>query len=463
MTRAVVCVALVLVGSQANFAPAADSPLLTRKSALSALQEQRDPYRDLGEIVPVAERVACWTANCHDAFLFLSVVSDVDAELAACTATAQPLEVQYRGMQLLAMRGSTKGLRLAAEWMRSESRSQRFAAWNAVNACPNSDVVWNVLSPELVLALYRAEQDSMVKFKIIEVFGRHKARFAVDTLCRSLAFPLIGKSDDFIVRALGEIGDPRAVEVLTRAPRISEEIVTALGKIGDAKGANCVIEHLSVPSAPLALARIGGAKALPALKRNLDQVAWREEISNERNLAAEQGARDHRVEVGMAISLLEGADAQVALLAVAESGQYSAAIRSLALEELQRRGVSRVRSRFLTLYRSEIAASEQTSAKGQCVPPSEVLSRCISIAADDAEDETTEALIEHLRQLSKASAWLQTDQTQTRAAAFSYAMHRGVTSMVIHALHNRIGNEVFALRARLADQLSAEEGADASD
>lgn len=438
---------------------------LTRESALDVLRTATDPnFRLRTDRASSAERflaydgfysinhrVYYWAHGCQDAWLFLSQDGYVAAELNSLTQPEEPYDVQFRIMYLLIQRGSPKGLRLAVAWMRSEDPTLRYAGWKAMGDCPNSDAMWNVISPQLALDLYRIESDSSVLEMMIKVFGHYKARFAVETLCRTLVKSIDSKIRDCAASALGEIGDPVAVETLIHNANPSEEIVSALGKIGDVKGADYVIEHLNVRGAPLALSRIGGPRARQALE--LERFLWPDDSDVENKQAAAMYVNDHVAEVELAMSLVKENDRQNASLKTAESKKSSPRVRSLAFEELQRVGISGVRARFFELYRSLMSSDLEMSDDYSLAAYFDAKNECLRVAQADSSDQATEVLKWHLSILCGPYV---RSAAATRDSRFARVEHDWLKSMVLGELHKRIGNDVFALRDKFTAQHSAD-------
>jgi hypothetical protein len=352
-------------------------------------------------------------------------------------------------MNGLVRRGNERGIMIATTWMSSSNAAERIAAWDALYSCPTPAVLWRIITPQQAVRLYEAETNAWVRKEIEGCFGHHKARFAVDALCRTLAHPKIRPSETNAASTLGQIGDPRAVEPLILSRESPILIVCALGMISDEKGAGYIIGHLHLSGAPIALAHAGGPHSLSALQRELRRL---DHIEQSQRFRRKDGyprkkidsVREQRDEVRLAILLLTSQDTQSALLDVLESHNYSLHARKLALQELARIGISQVRERFHAYY-----LSKMRSALGM---------ECISVAAGDTSAEFTELMKSHLLALQalRSEEW---EDPRMRMVKFLLAPMRSngnrsnpvgihvppAISMLQNELNKRIGNEVFLL------------------
>lgn len=403
----------------------------TREAVLLRLRE-KPPEKNIVSfsITPNIE-VSLWLDDTlHDLMFLAKLDASVDADLEQLTSSDQPIYVRYRGMVSLIMRGTEKGLRLAAEWLQSKSETQRYAGWLALQYCSNRDLVWKFVEPDMALQLYSAEKSALIRGKIEAAFSQFKADFAVEALCRSI---LRGANENksSAIGALGGIGDPRAIDPLIRCGAPSSWIVEALGRIGDLRGADFVIAHLNDPGAPLALAKIGGDKAIPALERASKRMKTTSVTSKQQSPNEQVRRRDQLAVTEMAIMLLKSKSPQAKLLDVIEDPMNSISLRQTALQELARVGLSCEEARFLEFYRSAM--------------PTTLGTNCIYVAARNPSVEITNSMKEHLLVLSHLDAESQSAKSEIDLAGkqllFSYLV-------LFDALHRRIGNEVFSVQDR---------------
>ena len=113
--------------------------------------------------------------------------------------------------------------------------------------------------PSLVTAL--RHEDWLVRLHAVESWGKAQAKRAVEPLLSVLFNDQDSAVREDAVRALGEIGDPRAVEYLftaMREPRLRTLAVEALGRIGDARAVPVLIDVLSGVSPPQATRTVAG-------------------------------------------------------------------------------------------------------------------------------------------------------------------------------------------------------------
>ncbi len=143
-----------------------------------------------------------------------------------------------------------------------------------------------------LLARLAQEKDANIKFWIITDLGKVGAGLSSvqdkELIVQALIHEVEGKTGDLpraAITALGRIKLKSATDVLLKQLtlwlsiwEITEDIVTALGEIGDGKAVDdliIILEKYGTASvrkaAAIALGKIGGPKALAALKRRLNQ------------------------------------------------------------------------------------------------------------------------------------------------------------------------------------------------
>ena len=138
---------------------------------------------------------------------------------------------------------------------------------------------------QLIAAADRSDGDSEALYWLSEIFGNERMAGAVDILLRQLAAGHPADTRQAMVEALGQIGDPRAVDALVArlADAGEDEYVRlaaarALGQIGDPRAVDPLAARLADAgedkdvrtAAAEALGEIGEEPALAALRDYLD-------------------------------------------------------------------------------------------------------------------------------------------------------------------------------------------------
>ncbi|MDH4237223.1 MAG: HEAT repeat domain-containing protein [Nitrospira sp.] len=106
-----------------------------------------------------------------------------------------------------------------------------------------------------------AHQDWLVRLHAVESLGKSKSRHAVAPLLSALFNDADSAVREDAVRALGQIGDPQAVDYLLTAmkePRLRTPAVEALGQIGDRKAVPPLIDVVKGDHPPAAAGAIEG-------------------------------------------------------------------------------------------------------------------------------------------------------------------------------------------------------------
>lgn len=148
--------------------------------------------------------------------------------------------------------------------------------------------------------------DWLVRLHAVESLGKTRAKRAVDPLLSVLFNDRDSAVREDAVRALGEIGDPQAVEhlfMVMREPGLRTVAVEALGRIGDRRAVPVLIdvvtgadppevtrpvagcgdqwneEAITQSAAARALGMIGDERAIPSLVAALDRTCTRAEAA----------------------------------------------------------------------------------------------------------------------------------------------------------------------------------------
>lgn len=397
---------------------------MTRDRALQYLLAAPGPPAH-AEIFSPPMVAGFWIGSSLSHSRFLSKLpNDVEPELVALTTNDRAAHVRCRGMIALSMRSSEKGIRMAGEWIRSADRTQRYFGWWALRLCPAADAIYSVVPPHEMVELYRTETCSYVRREIEGFFAQHKAGFAVEALCDIVldtTYPASWR--DSAADCLGAIGDVRAIDALVQSHASPLVIVPALGELEDERGAEYVIRYLRLPGAPVALARIGGERAVPALQNELQRLARREVPEG---VARDGYLENHAYEVRLALLLLQSEDVHGDLLGIAEDPTIDPMHRELAIGQLERIGIGPVFPRFLDLYRS--------------LMPTKLGENCLRVVKRDPSVDATNAMKEHFAVLRRIRAAGGCERSGLVGKSLLF-----VESGVEVALHERIGNDVFAL------------------
>ena len=113
--------------------------------------------------------------------------------------------------------------------------------------------------PHLLKALQH--EDWLVRLHAVESLGRSRSKRAVEPLLSVLFNDQDSAVREDAVRALGDIGDPQAIDYLftaMREPGLRILAVEALGRIGDARAVPVLIDVLSGTSPPKATRTVAG-------------------------------------------------------------------------------------------------------------------------------------------------------------------------------------------------------------
>jgi hypothetical protein len=113
--------------------------------------------------------------------------------------------------------------------------------------------------PPLLMAL--RHEDWLVRLHAVESLGKTKLKLAVEPLLSALFNDRDSAVREDAVRALGEIGDPRAVEYLfkvMREPGLRTVTVEALGRIGDRRAVPLLIDVVTGTNPPEAGRTLAG-------------------------------------------------------------------------------------------------------------------------------------------------------------------------------------------------------------
>jgi HEAT repeat protein len=165
-------------------------------------------------------------------------------------------------------------------------------------------VIGDAAIPSLLKALQH--EDWLVRLHAVESLGKAQSKRAVDPLLSVLFNDRDSAVREDAVRALGEIGDPHAVEhlfMVMREPELRTVAVEALGRIGDRRAVPILIDVVTGTSPPKvtrtvagcgdqwneeaitqgaaarALGRIGDERAIPPLIASLDRTHTRAEAA----------------------------------------------------------------------------------------------------------------------------------------------------------------------------------------
>lgn len=134
--------------------------------------------------------------------------------------------------------------------------------------------------PSLVKALQH--EDWLVRLHAVESLGHTKSKRAVEPLLSVLFNDRDSAVREDVVRALGEIGDPQAVEYLFTAmqdPGLRTLAVEALGRIGDRRAVPILIDVVTGAGSPRATRTVAGCGD-----------RWNEEIMTQGTAARALGA-----------------------------------------------------------------------------------------------------------------------------------------------------------------------------
>lgn len=165
-------------------------------------------------------------------------------------------------------------------------------------------IIGDAAVPSLLKALQH--EDWLVRLHAVESLGKSKSKRAVEPLLSVLFNDRDSAVQEDAVRALGEIGDPQAVDYLftaMRAPGLRTLAVEALGRIGDVRAVPVLIEVLTGENPPevtravagcgdhwneeaitqgaaaRALGAIGDERAIPSLVTALNRTFTRAEAA----------------------------------------------------------------------------------------------------------------------------------------------------------------------------------------
>lgn len=160
-----------------------------------------------------------------------------------------------------------------------------------------AEALWWYGDERAIEPLLNVLQDPMVITYAILALGRIRAQAAVVPLLALLEDPPFADTilQSYVVRTLGEIGDPQALEPLVRILRqqhdASYAAAEALGHLGDARAVEPLMEVLAGPNRSLAawaaeaLGRLRDPRVLPALLHAMhDPCDW-VRVAAEKDLA----------------------------------------------------------------------------------------------------------------------------------------------------------------------------------
>jgi hypothetical protein len=380
------------------------------------------------------DRLRANVAECHMELLYISALPNaVEGRLVDLTGASRGDVVRCRALVALMMRNSDRGLRIAAQQIRSRETIQRLMAWISLEWY-SGDIAqaekW--LPAKTTVGLYSAEPDKDVRKAMVAWFGRRKIREAVDVLCHT-ARDGHRHGEDAVV-ALGQIGDPRSVDTIIHAPCPPPYRFLALTRIGSRAAVDFLIENLDLPFAPFALAETDDPRGIAPLRARLARLEEKEkEMERTRGTQPPKEERDELasqiVDVRVALLKMESKDPNEVLMKLAEDRKQVQFARDAAIAYLRGPRASPPPARVLALYRAE-----QGSAMG---------AECIEILAPMPGEEITKVMISHLAELErKERKWAHDGATPNANAILKV---EPVRNRLIGALHRRIGNKLFEL------------------
>jgi HEAT repeat protein len=335
---------------------------------------------------------------------------------------------RLRALSVLLSRNNRDGLRIAAEWVGNKDVEKRLGGWMCLRKCTDTKLLYRELTPAQMMMLYASESDIQVREQMEYLFGDRKATFAVDSLCKTLTDPRLTRLSPYA--ALGSIGDPRAVPALIRLQTDSAMVISVLGDIGSPEAIEYLCSHISHPDAPKELAIAGSAKALPALRKRLVELeemkrTWKLKTKIRITDLPKESIEESLRWTRLAILRLSSENPLDAVMAVAENRKESEEVRKTALILLRRMDTTSVVKRILAVFKSWDSDGARII--------------CIGLLGDKPGEDVTQAFLDRLQESRALSARRRAEDSGLSKT------EAHLESLLVDALHKRIGNRIFDL------------------